>query len=552
MVPPEQAEFGWQIIDAAGWSERRLDEAVEETARHTFDLAAEIPLQARLFCVGEDEHVLVGVVHHIAADGLSVAPLITDLGAAYISRTAGHAPGWAPLAVQYADYTLWQREQLGDIDDSGSPISAQLAYWESALAGMPERLTLPTDRPYPPVANQDGASVAVDWPADLQHQVARVARENNATSFMVMQTALALLMAKLSASSDVAVGFPIAGRRDPALDELVGFFVNTLVLRVDLTGDPTVVDVLDQVRARSLAAYEHQDVPFEVIVERLNPTRSLSHHPLVQVMLDWQHLPGDTGDPMAGFMLGDLQVTPLPLHTSTARVDLSFSLAERWSKTGEPAGIGGSVEFRTDVFDAAGILTMIERLRRVVAAMTTDPTRRLSSIDTLDEAEHAHLDRWGNRTVLTHPTPTPLSVPALFAAQVARIPAVEALTFGNLSLTYRELDEAANRLAHLLAGRGVGAGACVALLLERSAQAVVAMLAVLKTGAAYLAIDPALPEVRIRFMLDDAAPIAAITTNSCAHGWMGATCWSSTSMTLLSTASPAPHCRCRPLTTSPT
>ncbi len=246
---------------------------------------------------------------------------------------------------------------------------------------MPEQLALPTDRPYPPVADQRGATVAVDWPAELQQQVARVARENNATSFMVMQAALAVLMAKLSASSDVAVGFPIAGRRDPALDELVGFFVNTLVLRVDLAGDPTVVDVLDQVRARSLAAYEHQDVPFEVIVERLNPTRSLSHHPLVQVMLDWQHCPADTGDPTPGLTLGDLQVTPLPVHTRTARVDLSFSLAERWTEAGEPAGIGGAVEFRTDVFDAASIQTMIDRLRRVVAAMTADPTRRLSSVE---------------------------------------------------------------------------------------------------------------------------------------------------------------------------
>ncbi|MFZ0715205.1 amino acid adenylation domain-containing protein, partial [Mycobacterium sp.] len=512
VLPPEEAEFGWQVIDATGWSESRLGEAVEETVRHTFDLATEIPLQARLFRVGEDQHVLVGVVHHIAADGLSVAPLINDLGAAYVSRSAGDAPGWAPLAVQYADYTLWQREQLGDIDDSDSPISAQLAYWENALAGMPERLTLPTDRPYPLVADQDGASVAVDWPVDLQEQVARVARENSATSFMVMQAALALLMTKLSASSDVAVGFPIAGRREPALDELVGFFVNTLVLRVDLTGDPTVVDVLDQVRARSFAAYEHQDVPFEVIVERLNPTRSLSHHPLVQVMLDWQHVTGDTGDAIPAFMLGDLEVTPLPVHTRTARVDLSFSLAERWSKTGEPAGIGGAVEFRTDVFDAASIQIMIERLRRVLAAMTADPTRRLSSIDALDEAEHAHLDGWGNRTALAHPAPVAVSVPALFATQVGRKPAAEALTFGPHSMSYRELDEAANRLAHCLVGHGVGAGACVALLLARSAQAVVAMLAVLKTGAAYLAIDPALPEVRVRFMLDDAAPIAAITT----------------------------------------
>ena len=200
------------------------------------------------------------------------------------------------------------------------------------------------------------------------------------------------------------------------------------------------------------------------------------------------------------------------MNTRTARVDLSFSLAERWNKAGEPAGIGGLVEFRTDVFDAASIHMLIDRLQRVVATMTADPARRLSSVDVLDEAEHAHLDRWGNRAALTRPTPTRVSVPELFAAQVARLPAAEALTFGNLSLTYRQLDEAANRLAHLLSDRGVHQGACVALVLERSAQAVVAMLAVLKTGAAYLAIDPALPDARIEFMLADAAPIAAITT----------------------------------------
>ena len=195
----------------------------------------------------------------------------------------------------------------------------------------------------------------------------------------------------------MAVGFPIAGRRDPALDELVGFFVNTLVLRVDLAGDPSVAEVLAQVRQRSLAAYEHQDVPFEVLVERLNPTRSLTHSPLVQVVLAWQN-----NEP-ATLSLGDLQVTPLPVDTRTARMDLTFSLAERWTEAGQPAGIGGEVEFRTDVFDAASIEALIERLRRVLVAVTADPRRRFSSVDLLDEAERARLDGWGNRAVLTRP-----------------------------------------------------------------------------------------------------------------------------------------------------
>ena len=208
------------------------------------------------------------------------------------------------MAVQYVDYTLWQRAQFGDLDDSDSPIAAQLAYWQDALAGMPERLQLPTDRPYPLVADYRGAGVTVDWPAELQQRVRDVAHEHNATSFMVIQAALAVLLSEISASSDVAVGFPIAGRRDPALDELVGFFVNTLVLRVEVAGDPTFAELLAQVRRRSLAAYEHQDVPFEVLVERLNPTRSLTHHPLIQVMLAWQNVLGQTSDPRRRVGLG--------------------------------------------------------------------------------------------------------------------------------------------------------------------------------------------------------------------------------------------------------
>ena len=215
VVPPERADFGWQIIDATGWPAARLGEAIDTAARHSFDLATEIPLRARLFRVADDEHVLVAVVHHIAADGWSVTPLARDLGVAYADRCAGQPPDWAPLAVQYVDYTLWQRAQLGDLDDSDSRIAAQLAYWQDALAGLPERLVLPTDRPYPPVADQRGASVAVDWPAGLQQQVARVGREHNATSFMVMQAALAVLLSKISASQRCGGRVPDRRARRP-------------------------------------------------------------------------------------------------------------------------------------------------------------------------------------------------------------------------------------------------------------------------------------------------------------------------------------------------
>ncbi|WP_231113867.1 condensation domain-containing protein, partial [Mycobacterium avium] len=320
VIPAEQADIGWDVVDTAGWSPARMKEAIDAAAGHAFDLSTEIPLRATLFRNSLDEHVLVAVAHHIAADGSSLNPLLRDLTAAYTARCAGRVPDWVPLPVQYIDYALWQRAQFGDLEDPDSPIAGQLRYWQEALAGLPERLALPTDRPYPAVADHRGARVDIDWPASLQQQVSALARVHNATSFMVVQAGLAVLLAKLGASCDVAVGFPIAGRGDPALDDLVGFFVNTLVLRVDLSGDPTVGEILARVRQRSLAAYEHQDVPFEILVERLNPTRSLAHHPLIQVMLTWR------GDDPTRLRLGELEVAALPIDIGTARMDLTFSL----------------------------------------------------------------------------------------------------------------------------------------------------------------------------------------------------------------------------------
>ena len=265
-------------------------------------------------------------------------------------------------------------------------------------------------------------------------------------------------------------------------------------------------EVLARVRERSLAAFEHQDVPFEVLVERLNPARSLTHHPLVQVVLAWQN-----NQPGPDAALGDLHVTPLTADTHTARMDLTVSMAERFTDDGQPAGIGGTAEFRTDVFDPATIDTLITRLARVLRSMAADPELRLSGVDVLDSSEHAQLDVWGNRAALSGPAVELASIPELFAAQVARAPEAVAISGGGSQWTYRELDEASNRLAHHLVDRGARPGRTVALLLPRSAQAVVAILAVLKTGASYLALDPAHPDGRISFVLTDTAPIAAIT-----------------------------------------
>jgi amino acid adenylation domain-containing protein len=506
VLPSEVAEFGWKVVDATGWSTARLDEAVQEVVQYNFDLATEIPLRARVFKIADDEHMLLVVVHHIAGDGWSIGVLAADISSAYASRCAGDTPDWAQLPVQYADYTLWQRECLGDLADSDSRLAGQLRFWEDALAGMPQRLELPTDRPYPPVADHRGASVDVDWPVELQERVREVAREYNATNFMVVQAALAVLLSRLSANPDVAVGFPIAGRGDPALDGLVGFFVNTLILRVDVSGDPDFATTLAQVRERSLAAYEHQDVPFEALVERLDPPRSLTHHPLIQVMLAWQ----STGP--VKLTVVDLEVTSMPIETHTAAMDLAFFLGERFTDAGEPAGIGGRVEFRTDVFDAPRIETLVDQLKRVLMAVTAAPTASMSGVDLLSDAEHARLDAWGNRAVLDIAAPAATSIPQAFAVQAARAPDATALTFAERSWTYREFDEASNRLAHLLSGHAIGVGTSVALLLERSAQAVIAIMAVLKTGAAYVPLDPALPDARLAFMLSDAGPAAVITT----------------------------------------
>jgi amino acid adenylation domain-containing protein/non-ribosomal peptide synthase protein (TIGR01720 family) len=510
VVPPDQADIGWEIVDAAGWSQERLDRAIAEVAQHAFDLAHEIPLHARLFRIAADDHVVVSVAHHIAADGLSAAPMVRDLGIAYLCRCMGIAPAWTELPVQYVDYTLWQRHQFGALDDPDSLIARQLAYWQDTLAGMPDRLQLPTDRPYPPVADQRGASIAVHWPVELQERIAQVAHHHHATSFMLVQAALAVLLGRLASTTDVAVGFPIGGRRDPALDDLIGFFVNTLVLRVDVSGDPTVAELLAQVRSRSLAAYENQDVPFEVVVERLNPTRSLTHHPLVQVMLGWRNLPGETSDEIA-VALGDLQITQLPLETGTARVDLAITFNERRTQDGIATGIAGMVEYRTDVFDPAGIETLMERLRQVLDLMTANPARRLSTVEVLTESERSRLDDLGNRAALAT-APAAVTVPELFAAQVIRHPDAVAVTDRDRSITYRELDEQANQLAHSLSESGVRPGDRVALLAPRSVPAVTAMLAALKIGAAYLAVDPALPDSRIEFLLTDAAPSAVITS----------------------------------------
>ncbi|MFD8819412.1 amino acid adenylation domain-containing protein, partial [Streptomyces sp. NPDC059627] len=497
VLDPEEARPRLRVTELG---ERELPERLAQAARYGFDLAEEPPLHAELFQLADEEHVLLLVVHHIAGDGWSMGPLSRDLTAAYAARAEGAKPEWSPLPVQYADYALWQRELLGDGSAQDSLLNSQLAYWQDQLADLPEQVELPFDRPRPTTMSYRGAHLPVRIDAELHQGLRALARDGAASLFMVLQAGLAALLGKLGAGTDVPVGTPIAGRTDEAADDLVGFFVNTLVLRTDLSGDPSFTELLGRVRADALAAYAHQDVPFEHLVEALNPARSLAHHPLFQTMLALQNAPLGTFD------LPRLRVATDLVHTGTAKCDLTFILAEQ---PGED-GLSGVVEYSTDLFDEATVTGIVERWLRLLRAVVADPGRRIGRVDVLSADElRALLPARTDRSE----APSESSLTALFERQARATPAAVALTDGEATLTYGELNARANRLAHALIERGVGPEQRVALALPRSAEQVVAVLAVLKAGAAYLPVDPQYPAARIAYLLQDARPALLVTTS---------------------------------------
>ncbi|MEV5593674.1 non-ribosomal peptide synthase/polyketide synthase [Streptomyces sp. NPDC052496] len=475
--------------------EAGLREAVRAAARYPFDLAADLPLRAELFVLGEREHLLVLVVHHIAGDGWSMAPLARDLATAYAARTRGRAPSWTPLPVQYADYTLWQRELLGDETDPDSPFARQVAYWSETLAGLPPELPLPADRPRPAVSTYRGEMLGFDLSPALHRKLADLARATGASLHMVLHAGLAALLTRLGAGTDLPIGSGVAGRHDEALDDAVGLFVNTLVLRTDTSGDPSFGELLRRVRETALNAYSHQDVPFEHLVEVLNPVRSPNRHPLFQVALVLQNTPE------AGLALPGVEVTPEPAASGTSRFDLFFSVTER----GAGGGVRGTVEYSTDLFEQRTVRTLVERLTRLLEAVTADPARPIGEADVLTPAEHARTPGADG------PQVPPATVPELFARQVARHPDAPAVLSASGPLSYQELNARANRLAHLLLSRGIGPGHIVALAFPRGAGLVVAVLATLKAGAAYLPLDTGYPAERLAFMLDDARPSLLLT-----------------------------------------
>ena len=483
-------------------SEAGLSAALARAAGQGFDLASELPVRGYLFELGAGEHVLLLLVHHIASDGWSLAPLWRDLAVAYAARVAGRAPEYLPLPVQYADYALWQHQVLGREDDPHSAIARQLGFWTTALQGLPEQLDLPTDRARPAVASYRGDSVSLHIGAELHRGLLALARDSEASLFMVLQAALAALLTRLGAGADIPIGSPIAGRTDSALDDLVGFFVNTLVLRTDTSGDPSFRELIGRVRATNLAAYGHQDLPFERLVEVLNPERSLSRHPLFQVMLVLQN------NAAANFDLAGLGVSGEPITAVNAKFDLSFSLGEHRGAGGSPAGIGGVIEYATDLFDRESIETLGARLVRLLEAAVAEPERAIGSLDILSAAERQTILRTWNDTARAL---DPGTVAELFAAQAARTPDAVAAVFGDDSVTYSQLDARSNQLAHHLRGLGVGPEVIVGLCVERSLQMLVGLLGILKAGGAYLPLDPSYPQDRLAFMLEDAAAPVLVT-----------------------------------------
>ncbi|MFH8797516.1 amino acid adenylation domain-containing protein [Streptomyces sp. NPDC017941] len=494
VLPAAAARVDVPVVDVAPGD---LPDAIAGFAAHRFDLAGEIPVKAVLLRLAEQDHVLILMTHHIASDGSSMAPMARDLAAAYTARLAGQAPRWAELPAQYIDYTLWQRDLLGDEDDPESLLSSQIGYWREELAGVPQPLQLPTDRPRPPQASHRGEAVDFALSPETAAAVEELARERGATVSIVLEAALAVLLHGLGGGDDITIGSPIANRTDENLTDMVGFFVNTWVLRARLDGNPAFTDVLDQVRTKSLAAYDNQDVPFERLVEDLNPDRSTAYSPLFQVMFAWQNFSRED------FELPGVQVEFERLRSETAKFDLFFNM-------GDLPGLGvvGSLEYASDLFDAATARTVADRFVRLLGRLAAEPARRIGSVELVEPDERDLVLRGFNDTAAQTPA---LTVPGLIARQAAATPDAVAVVHGDLHLTYADLEARAACLAAELAGRGVGTESVVGLALPRSADLVVGMLGILKAGAAYLPIDPKYPSSRLDFILEDAAPQLVLT-----------------------------------------
>ncbi|MFJ7640435.1 amino acid adenylation domain-containing protein [Peribacillus sp. NPDC097225] len=484
-----------------------LDAEIAVATRYSFNLAVEPSIYAQLFSVEPDQHVLVLLLHHIVADGWSLTPLTRDLSAAYKARILGEVPNLTPLPVQYADYALWQEELLGKENDQASLVKEQLDYWKETLANLPDQLELPMDflRPIEPSYKGDTLKFMIS--PVLHRRLVDVARENGVSLFMVLQAGLATLLTRLGAGTDIPIGSPIAGRSDDALSEIVGLFINTLVLRTDTSGDPTFRELLERVRNVDLQAYEHQDLPFERLVEELNPPRSRSRHPLFQIMLALQNTPEPKLE------LPSIHSNLELYSVGTSKFDMTIEIREMHDDTGKPDGMSGFLEYSADLYKPETIERMLNRFVRVLEGAVMDPDQTIGRLEILEPKERQEiLVDWNQ-----HGEEIPDScLPALFEEQVNRYPDKIAAVYEDESLTYEELNHRANQLARLLMAKGVASEQFVALATPRSLDMVVGILAVLKAGAAYLPLDPEYPIDRLSFMLQDAKPSYVLTSSSVA------------------------------------
>lgn len=464
--------------------ETEVQQFLKSETKRPFNLSCDLMLRATLVRLAEEEHILLLVMHHVASDGWSLGVLFRELAIAYEAFSTGSPLQFAELPIQYADFAQWQRQWL-----SGDVLQTQLNYWKQQLEGAPTLLELPTDRPRPSIQTFQGSNHRINLNPQLTSQLKRLSQQTGTTLFMTLLTAFAVLLSRYSNQEDIVIGSPIANRNQSELESLIGFFVNTLALRVQLPENPTFLELLERVREITLGAYAHQDLPFEKLVEELQPQRSLSYSPLFQVMFVLQNTSTGTLE------LPGLSVCPVPVEDSNAKFDLTLTVEETQS------GLHCEWNYDTNLFDPATIERMAGQFQILLEGVTANPTQRVGQLPLLSAAEqHQLLVEWNNTQV---DYPLDRCLHRLFEAQVERTPDAIALIFEEKQLTYRELNARANQLAHYLQSLEAAPQGLIGICMERSLWMVIGLLAILKTGSAYVPLDPTYPKDRLAFMLSD-------------------------------------------------
>ncbi|MFC7451424.1 amino acid adenylation domain-containing protein, partial [Rhodococcus daqingensis] len=483
-----------------------LPRRLAEFAGAGFDVTSEIPIRVRVFELSEgaeQELAVAMVLHHIAADGMSWAVLARDVMAAYTARAEGVAPTWSPLTAQYADYSLWQRELLGSEDDPESLSAKQIAFWKAELDGLPDQLDLPSDRPRPAVQSFQGGRLGFEISSDTHAGLIALARANGATLFMVMHAALTVLLARLSGTSDISVGTPVAGRGEQALDDIIGMFVNTLVLRAEVDGEESFTDLLVRVRDSDLAAFGHADVPFERLVQVLNPSRSTARHPLFQVVLSFENMAG------AELELPGLSVSADEVRVDLSKFDLQLTLSGGVSDGAGP--MAAEFVYATDLFDEGTVSGFVDRFLRILDSVVAEPTIAVGDVEILAPDELTDLVDRSGAADSTGRFAQPLTFAEILTGAAALDPEALALSDEGRVLTYRELDERSSRLARVLIASGAGPETAVAVAVPRSLESVLAVWAVVKSGAAFVPVDPKYPVDRVEHMVSDSGAVIGVT-----------------------------------------